>query len=119
MKIEELLKLYQLHDSGLYSIRTTWDGNLILEIDLDEVWNKEKLKEIIFKSTYEVSEFKIDRLNVIGGIQYTELTDYDRSFITTEIIGEDETIMVSIDFVAGGSLVIIAENNIEIKKEKV
>ena len=115
MKIEELLKSYELHDSGLYSIQTTYDGQLILEIDLDDVWNTKVLTAVVFKSVYEISEFRIDRFNIIGSIEYISLEDYDKSFVTTDIKNENDTIMVSISFVAGGTLDIIAENSINIK----
>ena len=73
-EIREILKSIELHDSTLDSLTMNGDGSLELALDIDEVWNKELkvgIKGIVLKSVYEISDFKIDRLNIIGSIEGT------------------------------------------------
>jgi hypothetical protein len=70
--IKKLLKTIELHDSTLNSLKMNIDGSLELDIDIDEVWNKNLSKEIkgvVFNSVFEITEFKMDRLNVIGSVE--------------------------------------------------
>ena len=115
MKIEEILKKYHFHDSHIFSIKTSWDGKVALEVDLDDVWNTKTIKELIFLSTYEISKYKIDRMNVVVDVEVNYLDDYEKDFVTTDTSRERETVEVKFLFAAGGLLSLIAENNFEIK----
>jgi len=81
-----------------------------LVIDIDEVWNKDldkNIKGIVFSSVYEISDFKVDRMNIIGSIEIEDIDDYNTDFVTHNQDNLDSVVLVSIEFVAGGSLNII------------
>lgn len=118
-KISELIKQIELHDSSLYSLKTNWNGSVELEIDFDEVWNKalpENIKGLVFNSVYEISEFKIDRLNIIGSVEVTELNDYKKDFVTSGEVESESTVAVEIEFVTGASLLIICADSVDYLK---
>ncbi|PHS62109.1 MAG: hypothetical protein COB09_15455 [Thalassobium sp.] len=109
-EIRELLKTIELHDSTLDSLKINGDGSLELVIDIDEVWNKDldkNIKGIVFSSVYEISDFKVDRMNIIGSIEIEDIDDYNTDFVTHNQDNLDSVVLVSIEFVAGGSLNII------------
>lgn len=115
-KISELIKQIELHDSSLYSLKTSWNGSVELEIDFDEVWNKslpKNLKGLVFNSVYEISEFKIDRLNIIGSVEVTELNDYNKDFVTSDGVEFESTVAVEIEFVTGVNLLIICADSVD------
>ena len=114
--IVDILKEVELHDSSLVSFTALGDGSVHLALDLDDVWNKqlsELPKGIAFHSVYEVSEFKIDRLNIIGSVEVKPLPSYDRTFVTDCATDSTTTTEVHIEFVAGGSLRIICSGTAE------
>lgn len=108
-----LLKEIELHDSHLKSVTVNGDGKLDLFVDIDEVWNKSldsKIKGIRFVSVYEISDFKIDRLNIISSVEIVELKDYDKTFVVQENKNKGTPVIVNIEFVAGGNLQFICKN---------
>jgi len=115
--IREILKQIELHDSTIESVTMKGDGSIELALYIDEVWNKEldsNINGILFKSVYEISDFKIDRFNVIGSIEVADIDGYNREFVTN---CEDESgivTMVSIELVAGGNLNIICSGAAEL-----
>lgn len=115
--IREILKQIVLHDSTIESVTIKGDGSLDLILDIDLVWNKEldsNINGIRFKSVYEVSDFKIDRYNVIGTIEVEDIEGYTKEFVT-QSENEPETVaVVSIEMVAGGSLYIICSGLAEL-----
>ena len=109
-EIRELLKSIELHDSALHSLTMNGDGSLELVIDIDDVWNKgldKNIKGIVFKSVYEISEFKVDRLNIIGSVEIEEIDGYNTDFVIHNQDAPNSAVMVSIEFVAGGNLNVI------------
>ncbi len=93
------------------------DGSTELVLDIDEVWNKEidlNINGILFKSVYEITDFKIDRFNVIGSIEITDIEGYNREFVTHCENEPGIVTMVSIELVAGGSLNIICSGSAEL-----
>lgn len=113
-RIDELLAEVELHDSILNSLKISIDGSLELDIDIDEVWNKnlqKEIKGIVFHSVFEILEFKMDRLNIIGSIETIEANNYNKEFVVHDNTTE-KTIMVSIEFVAGGNLTLICEDTV-------
>lgn len=109
-EIRELLKSIELHDSTLDSLTMNGDGSLELVVDIDDVWNKEldkNVKGIVFESVYEISEFKLDRLNIMGSVEIEDIDGYNTDFVTHNPGIPNSAVMVSIEFVAGGSLNII------------
>lgn len=115
--IREILKKIELHDGGLDAVSIKGDGSVELFIDIDEVWNKDldpSFKGIRFISVYEVSEYKIDRLNIIGTVEVVSLEDYDREFIVHLKDEPENATMVLFELVAGGSLSIICSGVAEL-----
>lgn len=115
--IRELLKRIELHDSTIESVTIKGDGSVELVLDIDEVWNKEldsNINGLRFKSVYEVSDFKIDRLNVIGSIEVEDIDGYSKEFVTHSENEPEIVVMVSIELVAGGSLNIICSGSAEL-----
>lgn len=113
--IREILKQIELHDSAVDSVSVKGDGTLELVLDIDDVWNKElnaNVNGILFNSVYEVSDFKVDRFNVIGSVEVEDIEDYDKQFVTNSS-EESGVTMVSIEFVAGGSLNIVCSGSAE------
>jgi len=111
--IKELLKEIELHDSTLNSLKINIDGSLELDIDIDEVWNKnlgKEIKGVVFNSVFEISEFKMDRLNIIGSVETEEISDYNKEIVTHSGSAKLNIVMVSIEFVAGGSLSLVCED---------
>lgn len=101
-------------------MKTDWDGAVELEIAIDHVWNKEVDRDIFgvkFESVYEIVHWKMDRMNVIGSVECTELDDYDLSFVVNNN-GPIQTkpILVDFEFVAGGQLTLVCANHIEFLK---
>ncbi|NES21364.1 MAG: hypothetical protein F6K41_21145 [Symploca sp. SIO3E6] len=116
LSIEEFFSIYELHDSCLMSTKINGDGSVLFEIDFDEVWNKqgiEKITVVKFKSVYEITGFKIDRLNIIGTVDYTVIDDYNCEFVVNN---ERKSLVyiVYFEFVAGGELTMVCENSIAI-----
>jgi hypothetical protein len=115
--IREILKEVELHDSTIDSVTVKGDGSVELFLDIDDVWNKDigsNINGIRFKSVYEVSDFKIDRLNVIGSIEVEFIEGYNKEFVT-HLNDEPENVsMVSFELVAGGSLNIICSGLAEL-----
>lgn len=115
--IREILKQVELHDSTIESVTMKGDGSTELVLDIDDVWNKEldsNINGILFKSVYEISDFKIDRFNVIGSIEISDIEGYNRDFVTNCENEPDTVTMVSIELVAGGSLNIICSGSAEL-----
>ena len=113
--INELLKEIELHDSTLNSLKMNIDGSLELDIDIDEVWNKslrKEIKGIVFSSVFEITEFKMDRLNIIGSVETEEVSYYNKEFITHSDSATKNIVMVSIEFVAGGILSLVCEDTV-------
>ncbi len=116
-EIREILKQVELHDSTIDSVTIKGDGSVELFLDIDDVWNKDidsNIKGIRFVSVYEVSDFKIDRLNVIGSIEVEFIEGYNKEFVTHSNDESVEVIMVSFELVAGGSLNIICSGLAEL-----
>ena len=114
--IRELLKDIELHDSAVDLVIAKRDGSLEIILDLDEVWNKDlgsKINGIRLPSVYEISNYKIDRFNVIGTVDIQDIEDYNREFVTHCQNESNSATMVSIEFVAGGSLNIICSGSAE------
>ena len=115
--IREILKELEIHDSTIDSVTINGDGSVELFLDIDDVWNKDigsNITGIRFKSVYELSDFKIDRLNIIGSIEVEFIEGYNTEFVT-HINDESEKVsMVSFELVAGGSLNIICSGLAEI-----
>lgn len=110
-----MLSEITLHDSCLQSVTLQGDGRLELMIDFDEVWNQNldpKIKGIIFKSIFEIVEYKLDRFNVIGSVIFELLTDYKLSYVVGIVPEQVKPIWIAIEFVAGGSLVLIVEDEV-------
>lgn len=115
--IREILKQVELHDSTIESVTMKGDGSIELVLDIDEVWNKElnsNINGIRFKSVYEISDFKIDRFNVIGSIEVEDIEGYNKEFVTHSENEPEIVTMVSIELVAGGSLNIICSGAAEL-----
>lgn len=115
--IRELLKKIELHDSIIESVTIKGDGSVELILDIDEVWNKElssNINGIRLKSVYEVSDFKIDRFNVIGSVEVENIEGYNKEFVTHSDNEPEIVAMVSIELVAGGSLNIICSGAAEL-----
>jgi hypothetical protein len=115
--IRAILKQIEFHDSTIESVLMKRDGTTELVLDIDEVWNKEldsNIYGILFKSVYEISDFKIDRFNVIGSIEIADVEGYNREFVTHCENEPAIVTMVSIEFVAGGSLNIICSGSAEL-----
>ncbi len=113
-EIRELLKTIELHDSTLDSLKMNGDGSLELIVDIDEVWNKDldkNISGIVFSSVYEISDFKVDRMNIIGSIEIEDIDDYGTDFVIHNQDNLDSVVRVSIEFVAGGSLNIICSGS--------
>ena len=113
--IREFLKQIELHDSTIESVMIKGDGSVELALDIDEVWNKDldsSVNGIIFKSVYEVSEFKIDRLNIIGSIEVEDIEGYNKEFVTHSEDEPETVFMVAFELVAGGSLNIICSGSV-------
>lgn len=112
--IREILEQLELHDSSVESVTIKGDGSVELVLDIDYVWNKEldlNVSGILFESVYELSEFKIDRLNVIGGIEVEDIEGYNKDFVL-HVEHESNTVtMVSIEFVAGGRMDLICSGS--------
>lgn len=114
--IREILKEIELHDSAVESVTAKGDGSLEIILYIDDVWNKEldsKINGILFKSVYEISDYKIDRFNVIGSIEVEDIEDYNREFVTQCQDESSSATMVSIEFVAGGSINIVCSGSAE------
>ena len=115
--IREILKQVELHDSTIESVLMKGNGSIELSLDIDSVWNKDlasKVTGILFNSVYEISDFKIDRFNVIGSIEVEDLENYNREFVTNCENEPEIVTMVSIELVAGGSLNIICSGLAEL-----
>jgi hypothetical protein len=115
--IREILKQIELHDSTLESVTIKGDGSVELVLDIDDVWNKKlntKINGIQFNSVYEISDFKIDRFNVIGSVEVEDIEGYNKEFVTHSHDEPEIVIMVSIDFVAGGTLNIVCSGSAEL-----
>lgn len=113
--LKMMLSEITLHDSCLQSVTLQGDGRLELMIDFDEVWNQNldpKIKGIIFKSIFEIVEYKLDRFNVIGSVIFELLTDYKLSYVVGIVPEQVKPIWIAIEFVAGGSLVLIVEDEV-------
>ncbi len=83
------------------------------------MWNKDldfKVNGIRFKSVYEISDFKIDRFNVIGSIEIEDLKGYDRGFVTNCENEPEIATIVSIELVAGGNLNMICSGAVELMR---
>lgn len=115
--IREVLKQIELHDSAIESVVIKGNGAVELVLDIEEEWNKEldsSINGILFKSVYELSEFKIDRFNVIGSVEIKDISGYNKEFVTHADNEPEIVTMVSIELVAGGSLSIICSGLVEI-----
>ena len=111
--IKQLLNEIELHDSALNYLKMNIDGSLVLNIDIDDVWNNnlpKEIKGVVFHSVFEITEFKMDRVNIIGAIEIESISDYNKEFITHNDSAVEKVVRVSIEFVAGGSLVFIGED---------
>ena len=114
--IREILKQIELHDSTIESVTMKSDGSVELSLDIDDVWNKDldsNIKGILFESVYEISDFKIDRFNVIGSIEIEDIDGYNKEFVTSAENEPEIVTMVSIALVAGGSLNLICSGAAE------
>jgi hypothetical protein len=108
--IRDILKEVELHDSSFLSLTMNGNGSLELVIDIDEVWNRElgsKIRGLLISSVYEISNFKIDRLNIIGSVDVQDISDYNKEFVTHKSCEDEKVVLLCIEFVAGGSLNII------------
>ncbi len=115
--VKTILQQITFHDATLQALIVNGDGSVELHIDFDTVWNKQlNSKGIILKSVYEISNYKIDRLNIIGDVNFIEIDDYDKQFIVNNCSHENDIIMIVIEFVAGGDLTIICSNKAELLK---
>ncbi|MEJ2610706.1 MAG: hypothetical protein P8179_11625 [Candidatus Thiodiazotropha sp.] len=115
--IRDILKQIELHDSIIESMTIQGDGSLELALEIDEIWNKEQnstINGIRFKSVYEISDFKIDRLNVIGDIEVKDIEGYNKEFVIHAENEPEKVTMVSITLVAGGCLNIICSDLVEL-----
>jgi hypothetical protein len=115
-EIRELLKSIELHDSTLDSLKMNGDGSLELIVDIDEIWNKEldkNISGIVFSSVYEISDFKVDRMNIIGSIEIKDIDEYNTDFVIHNQDKPGSAVMVSIEFVVGGSLNIICSGAVD------
>lgn len=115
--IKEILKQIELHDSAIESVTIKGNGSVELILDIDDVWNKEldpNIKGILFKSVYEVSDFKIDRLNIIGSVEIEDIKGYNKEFVTHAVDEAEIVTMVSLELIAGGSLNIICSGLAEL-----
>ena len=115
--IREMLRKIELHDSTIESVIIKGDGSVELILDIDEVWNKElgtNVSGIRFKSVYEVSDYKIDRFNVIGSVEVEDIEGYEKDFVTHSDNEPEIVVMVSIEFVAGGSLNLVCSGSAEL-----
>ena len=108
--VREILKQIELHDSSIESVTINGNGSVEVVLDIDDVWNKELESSICgirFQSVYEISEFKIDRLNVIGSIELEDIEGYNKEFVVHSENEPDIVTIVAIELVAGGSLTIV------------
>lgn len=115
--IREILKQIELHDSTIESVTMKGDGSVELVLDIDDAWNKgldSDIKGLRFKSVYEISDFKIDRFNVIGSIEVEYIEGYNKEFVTHSENEPKIVTMVSIELVVGGSLNIICSGSAEL-----
>ena len=117
--LREIFQKVELHDSVLESISIKGDGTVELFIDFDDVWNKKlesNVRGIVFDSVYEISDFKIDRFNVIGSVEVEDVQGYSKEFVTHDQNEPDTVTMIAIEFVAGGSLNIICSGSAQLIK---
>ena len=108
--IRDILKEIELHDSSLLSLTMYGNGSLEMLLDFDEVWNQaldSSVRGLLITSVYEISNFKIDRLNIIGSVDLQDVDDYDKSFLTHKSNEPEKVVSLYIEFVAGGSLSVI------------
>jgi len=111
--IKQLLSEIELHDSSLIWLKMNIDGSLVLNIDIDDVWNNnlpKEIKGVVFNSVFEITAFKMDRVNIIGTIEIENISDYNKEFIIHSGNAAAKVVRVSIEFVAGGHLVFIGED---------
>jgi hypothetical protein len=115
-KFNEVTKKIVLHDSQIISLKINNNGLMELELDFDEVWNKlisKDIKGLVFNSVYEISEFKIDRFNVISSVEATELEDYNKDFVIHDSLSTLKTLLINFELVAGGNLLIVCSDSVE------
>lgn len=115
-QIEELIREVELHDSTISSLLVLGNGSVRLELDIDDVWNKQVPalpKGLLLHSVYEISEFKIDRLNIIGAVKVQSIKSYERDFVTHCRDASNDATLLAIEFVAGGTLHIICSGEAE------
>ncbi len=114
--IREILNNVELHDSSLVSLTMHGDGSMELLLDIDGVWNKnlaKSIKGILVHSVYEIAEFTIDRLNVIGSVELEDIEGYNKEFVTHDNSDTTTVVKICIEFVAGGELTIICSGSAE------
>ncbi len=119
--LKQILEDITLHDSILESVVIRGDGLVQLYIDFDKIWNKDldsSISGIVIKSVYEISDFKLDRLNIIGEIVIQDIEDYNKEFIIQTEDKNKNAIKMIIEFVAGGSLIIICSGQAELLQTK-
>jgi len=119
MKFSELIETLHLPDSTLESVRCNLDGGLEIRIEIDDVWNKgidSAINGLRFPSVFEIVNWKIDRMNIIGAVECTSLTDYDFSFVVNGDITPKNIVVVDFECVAGGQLTIVCEDCVEYLK---
>ena len=115
--IREILQEIELHDASIESVTIKGDGTAELLLDIDDVWNGANasgIKGIWFHSVYEVSDFKIDRLNVIGSIEVEVIEGYNKEFVAHSDGEPEHVLMVSCKLAAGGSLNLICSGLVEL-----
>ena len=113
--IAELLAELCLHDSTLVSLNTDGNGIVDLAIDIDEVWNRDLDRSICglrFKSVFEIMSFKIDRMNIIESVEFTDIEDYDTQFVVDRLTPQ-KIVLVNFEFVAGGQLSLVCADDVE------
>lgn len=116
LSISGMLDTLHLHDSTLLAMRTAWNGVVDLDIDIDEVWNKGLDPDICgirFSSVFEIANFKIDRLNILGSVELKELEGYDTRFVVNASPITARIIRVDFEFVAGGRLSLVCADEVE------
>ncbi len=114
--IREILNNVELHDSSFESLTIHGDGSMELLLDIDGVWNKnlaKSIKGILVHSVYEIAEFTIDRLNVIGSVELEDIEGYNKEFVTHDNSDTPTVVKLCIEFVAGGELTIICSGSAE------
>ena len=122
MTISQLFEEINLHDSYLDSIFIGNKGEMILFINVDEVWNKDLdpgICGISFTCVYEIRNYNISCLDAIGSVEFTEIKDYDRNSYINHFYpdSDSQVYMIDINSIYNGRMSFICSDSVRFIKE--